>query len=887
MQQSLKWLMVIGCALFAARCPAGSAADVEVRPFAPSPPPDAVSEPVDLPFHSIQPRISGRVDALGATPTLRPGVVPLGPSLGAMAVQRRVAFPPLPASRPQASERRQGATLKGRLQIGQGRALDQALVVNATTAPPEQWTTLASGWRILSIEVQSPGAAGLRVHLESLRLPDGVQLLVYDPANPNPQATPITTPGAAGVDEFWAETVLAERVIVECQASAKADLPAASFTISGVSHLYEFPAAQVLANPSACENDVSCYPGWAAAASGVARILFVDQGNTYLCSGCLLNANTSSPLDYFLTANHCIDNQTIASTVEVYWFYQTSVCNGPAPSWPSGATRTTGSEFLAGSSLSDFTLLKLTQAPPENAYYLGWTTSLPARGEAMACIHHPGQPPGDYKRISFGQAASSSSKFWMIQWNSGVTEDGSSGSPLLNSSHQVLGQLYGGSSSCAEPTGLDQFGRFDQTYAAIKRWIDPNAGGAALLTITTTGPGAVSPNYNGRMLVIGKEYRVTAIPKSGYVFGGWSGGFVTNTPLLPFFMKSNLVLQANFVTNPFFPFKGVYRGLFQAGSGVALASSGAITLTTTAQGAFSGSLRMAEGSHSFSGRFDPNTGAASAIVARSHSSLLSVQLRLDLTQGSDRITGWITNAMWSATLAADRGVFDGRNRVAPQAGLFTLVLPGDFNSPTNPPGDSYGLVKVGGNGDLHLTGVLADGTRISQSSAVSKAGLWPLFAPLNSGLGALLSWVGFTNATGYDLTGVCVWTKANQPAAKRYPGPFTVFTNLFGSVYTAPKNGRILNLTNASAAFNSLSLPRNFTNTLRLGANNRVTNSSANRLNLSFAAASGALNGRVVDPNTSASFPFNGVVLQKQRQARGFFLTSAASGQVLLQSDSR
>jgi hypothetical protein len=46
--------------------------------------------------------------------------------------------------------------------------------------------------------------------------------------------------------------------------------------------------------------------------------------------------------------------------------------------------------------------------------------------------------------------------------NQGVTEGGSSGSALFTSSgRQLIGQLYGGYSSCANPTGADIYGRFD------------------------------------------------------------------------------------------------------------------------------------------------------------------------------------------------------------------------------------------------------------------------------------------------------------------------------------------------------------------------------------------------------------------------------------------
>ena len=78
----------------------------------------------------------------------------------------------------------------------------------------------------------------------------------------------------------------------------------------------------------------------------------------------------------------------------------------------------------------------------------------------------------------------------------------------------------------------------------------------------TTGNGNVSPNYSNALLEIGHPYTITAIPSKGFVFSNWvgtvlgNGVFLSNTPRLSFMMQSNLVLQANFVPNPFIPVRG-------------------------------------------------------------------------------------------------------------------------------------------------------------------------------------------------------------------------------------------------------------------------------------------------------------------------------------------
>lgn len=72
------------------------------------------------------------------------------------------------------------------------------------------------------------------------------------------------------------------------------------------------------------------------------------------------------------------------------------------------------------------------------------------------------------------------------------------------------------------------------------------------LTIVKTGKGVVSPNDNGKPLVIGQSYTLHAMAEAGWRFTNWvvnySGG-ATNftTARLVFTMQSNLVIDVNFV----------------------------------------------------------------------------------------------------------------------------------------------------------------------------------------------------------------------------------------------------------------------------------------------------------------------------------------------------
>ena len=130
---------------------------------------------------------------------------------------------------------------------------------------------------------------------------------------------------------------------------------------------------------------------------------------------------------------------------------------------------------------TDFSLLRLRNAPPGNLTYLGWTSAGIQHGQEVTCIHHP---RGDFKRISFGSLQAISdpcwstppalSRFLQVVWYDGTTEGGSSGSPmLLADTGQLVGQLYGGYASCIAPQCPDYYGRFSVSFPLVSDYLHP------------------------------------------------------------------------------------------------------------------------------------------------------------------------------------------------------------------------------------------------------------------------------------------------------------------------------------------------------------------------------------------------------------------------------
>ena len=75
---------------------------------------------------------------------------------------------------------------------------------------------------------------------------------------------------------------------------------------------------------------------------------------------------------------------------------------------------------------------------------------------------------------------------WTIDnWEDGVTEPGSSGSPLFDQNHRIVGQLYGGLAACSGNVnnGLyDNYGRFDVSWdLGLSEYLDPSNSGTLVL----------------------------------------------------------------------------------------------------------------------------------------------------------------------------------------------------------------------------------------------------------------------------------------------------------------------------------------------------------------------------------------------------------------------
>lgn len=256
-----------------------------------------------------------------------------------------------------------------------------------------------------------------------------------------------------------------------------------------------------------CMYDVNCPigAGWENQRNSVAMMVNSSGG---FCTGSLVNNTSGTIIPYFLSANHC-------GTSPGGWVFRfrwespaaQADCATAANSVNGPTTmNVNGGVLRASYSPSDFTLTELNTAPDPawGVYYNGWNrTDVPAT--SAVGIHHPS---GDIKKISFENQTLISTTFgtspanshWGVtQWDNGVTEGGSSGSPLFDQNHRVVGQLHGGASACGNaPNALsDEYGKFFASWTGgganssrLSNWLDPsNTGATTIDGVDPAGPG--------------------------------------------------------------------------------------------------------------------------------------------------------------------------------------------------------------------------------------------------------------------------------------------------------------------------------------------------------------------------------------------------------------
>jgi hypothetical protein len=368
-------------------------------------------------------------------------------------------------------------------QIGVNRSVDVSPNMRA------QKFVNPDGSQIIVLIIKSSGASGIGVHFRNFALTEGEEVYVYGAATDSIVFGPFTDKGPWGSGEFWSGTVDGDTVVIEFY--KRTDENGKGFEIFEISHILAELDWRLRSNEPDllnCEVDASCYSD--PEKNAVARILFNNNG-PHVCTGTLLNDLAQDRTPYLLTANHCVNSQAVAQTVEAYWFYQTTSCNsGVLRSWIHSPP---GANLLATQGANDFSFIRLQNNAPGGAFFSGWTAAAQSTGTSVFGLHHPDGyiPPAtnSYLRKSIGTITNTNESClglvngYAVGWTSGTSEPGSSGSGLFTSNgHYLVGALSCGPNppTCNSPWASHS--KFANFYSQIRPYIYSGAPSAPVAT---------------------------------------------------------------------------------------------------------------------------------------------------------------------------------------------------------------------------------------------------------------------------------------------------------------------------------------------------------------------------------------------------------------------
>ncbi|MBO4244803.1 MAG: T9SS type A sorting domain-containing protein [Bacteroidales bacterium] len=360
--------------------------------------------------------------------------------------------------------------------VGQLIKCNLSFFNNAEDTPVDGGTL----WRI-GINAKEAGSVG--VCFQDITLAKGVEMCLYGGGDFLGTITDTIIN-----DQHTLRTRFIDNDSVTIELFVPKDVAQQDFTISKISYGFE-PLTKMLkgrgSNPPAnrCTHpNINGEYGQAYQIEkhAVVQYQFDDEDFSYVCTGTLVNNTAYDATPYIITAAHCVCNQEQAATVIAYFNFELSA-DGESPTpfqtlfgadivaFPTQTHHTSG-RTVFGTRIDegiyndyDISMLKLKAIPPKSytPYYLGISLDTKHNINAVATIHHP---DGNEKAIAISNMPPYQDSYpvsdeifvadshWHIDtWHQGYTETGSSGAPLLNQKHKLIGVLSGGYAECSDP----------------------------------------------------------------------------------------------------------------------------------------------------------------------------------------------------------------------------------------------------------------------------------------------------------------------------------------------------------------------------------------------------------------------------------------------------
>ena len=369
--------------------------------------------------------------------------------------------------------------------------------------------SLEEGKETWVLEVNAPGALATCMYFDDFHLPAGSTLHFRTPEGAFQEVWsegPITDV-ENNAHRRWTNNEVPGDVLVMVYQCPLGTTQPAALGVCGIGFFarhQRFPhpwnAANARGGSDPCQVDVNCPEGdsWECEKDAVVKLRITQGGGIFLCSGSMVNNTARDCRQLMLSSFHCANEveEDEWPFFKVQYNYEYFECGGVQSinsRTRTGVIHLTDSDDMPNGQIngSDFLLVEVEDPILETwePFYAGWDAS-GFNGHGGVGIHHPS---GDRKKIStytnslINSNAYAIGAHWRVQWvatetNHGVTEGGSSGSPIFEENHRILGTLSGGASFCDSPYSPDYYGKMSYhwdganpipTSMRLKAFLDP------------------------------------------------------------------------------------------------------------------------------------------------------------------------------------------------------------------------------------------------------------------------------------------------------------------------------------------------------------------------------------------------------------------------------
>jgi hypothetical protein len=378
-----------------------------------------------------------------------------------------------------------------------------------------QWSTLPGGESICQLHLHARGAEALMIYYSDFYIPKGGKLYIYN-ADKTQVLGAYTYQTHPSGGAFATEMIAGDELVFEYVAATDGEMPRIDIASVGYAYNHVFIEngdISLRAASEPCNVNINCEEGadWQDQKKGVCYMVQKIGDKAYMCTGSLINNTDNDLKPYIISASHCAMEGAKEATADdmsqwLFYFHKEYESCSNASGIVTPKTMV-GCKKIAMTDMngeSDGLLLLLNASVPENydVYYNGWDRrSTPARSGVG--IHHPN---GDMKKISTFTEPVTTATFQTAEghsepnahWNAtfvatenghGITEGGSSGSPLFNENKLIVGTLTGGNSSCDYLHGLNLYGKLGYHWnrytksdnTRMDKWLDPLNSGVETL----------------------------------------------------------------------------------------------------------------------------------------------------------------------------------------------------------------------------------------------------------------------------------------------------------------------------------------------------------------------------------------------------------------------